>query len=147
MKQALAVAALAGALAIGGLAGCASEGGARMAADGKTRVVIQVSDNDPGKWNLALNNAQNLQQALGKDKVQVEIVAYGPGLNMLKANSKVAGRVNGALDQSVDIVACGNTMQKMKITKNDLIGGTRVVEGGVIEISERQQQGWTYIRP
>jgi len=147
MKQALAVAALAGALAIGGLAGCASEGGARMAADGKTRVVIQVSDNDPAKWNLALNNAQNLQQALGKDKVQVEIVAYGPGLNMLKANSKVAGRVNGALDQSVDIVACGNTMQKMKITKNDLIGGTRVVEGGVIEISERQQQGWTYIRP
>lgn len=147
MKQALAVAALAGALAIGGLAGCASEGGARMAADGKTRVVIQVSDNDPAKWNLALNNAQNLQQALGKDKVQVEIVAYGPGLNMLKANSKVAGRVNGALDQSVDIVACGNTMKKMKVTKNDLIAGSRVVEGGVIEISERQQQGWTYIRP
>jgi len=74
-------------------------------------------------------------------------VAYGPGLNMLKANSKVAGRVNGALDQSVDIVACGNTMKKMKVAKSDLIGGTRVVEGGVIEISERQQQGWTYIRP
>jgi uncharacterized protein len=147
MKQALAVAALAGALAIGGLAGCASEGGARMAADGKTRVVIQVSDNDPAKWNLALNNAQNLQQALGKENVQVEIVAYGPGLNMLKANSKVAGRVNGALDQSVDIVACGNTMKKMKVGKNDLIAGSRVVEGGVIEISERQQQGWTYIRP
>jgi intracellular sulfur oxidation DsrE/DsrF family protein len=147
MKQALAVAALAGALAIGGLAGCASEGGARMAADGKTRVVIQVSDNDPAKWNLALNNAQNLQQALGKENVQVEIVAYGPGLNMLKANSKVAGRVNGALDQSVDIVACGNTMKKMKVAKNDLIAGSRVVEGGVIEISERQQQGWTYIRP
>jgi intracellular sulfur oxidation DsrE/DsrF family protein len=147
MKQALAVAALAGALAIGGLAGCASEGGARMAADGKTRVVIQMSDNDPQKWNLALNNAQNLQQALGKDKVQIEIVAYGPGLNMLKANSKVAGRVNGALDQNVDIVACGNTMEKMKVTKDDLIGGTRVVPGGVIEISERQQQGWTYIKP
>jgi intracellular sulfur oxidation DsrE/DsrF family protein len=146
MKQALAAAALAGVLAMGGLAGCASEH-ARMSADGKTRVVIQVSDNDPAKWNLALNNAQNLQQALGKDNVQVEIVAYGPGLNMLKANSKVAGRVNGALDQSVDIVACGNTMTKMKVTKDDLVGGTRVVEGGVIEISERQQQGWTYIRP
>ncbi|KPK05151.1 MAG: hypothetical protein AMJ64_12180 [Betaproteobacteria bacterium SG8_39] len=147
MKQALAVAALAGALAIGGLAGCASEGGAKAAADGKHRVVIQMSDNDPQKWNLALNNAQNLQQALGKDNVKVEIVAYGPGLNMLKANSKVAGRINGALDQNVDIVACGNTMQKMKVTKNDLIGGTRIVEGGVIEISERQQQGWTYIKP
>lgn len=146
MKQALAVAALAGALAVGGLAGCASES-ARMAAEGKHRVVIQMSDNDPQKWNLALNNAQNLQQALGKENVQVEIVAYGPGLNMLKANSKVAGRINGALDQNVDIVACGNTMKKMKVTKDDLIGGTRIVEGGVIEISERQSQGWTYIKP
>jgi len=146
MKQALAVAALAGVLAMGGLAGCASEG-ARMAADGKARVVIQVSDNDPQKWNLALNNAQNLQQALGKENVQVEIVAYGPGLNMLKADSKVAGRVNGALDQNVDIAACGTTMKKMKLTKDDLVGGARVVKGGVIEISERQQQGWSYIRP
>jgi len=146
MKQALVTTALIGALAIGGLAGCASEG-ARMAAEGKHRVVIQVSENDPANWNLALNNAQNLQQALGKDNVKVEIVAYGPGLNMLKANSKVAGRVNGALDQNVDVVACGNTMKKMKVTKDDLIGGTRIVEGGVIEISERQQQGWTYIKP
>lgn len=146
MKQALAVAALAGALAVGGLAGCASES-ARMAAEGKHRVVIQMSDNDPKKWNLALNNAQNLQQALGKENVQVEIVAYGPGLNMLRANSKVAGRINGALDQNVDIVACGNTMKKMKVTKDDLIAGSRIVEGGVIEISERQSQGWTYIKP
>jgi len=146
MKQALAVAALAGALAVGGLAGCASES-ARMAAEGKHRVVIQMSDNDPAKWNLALNNAQNLQQALGKENVQVEIVAYGPGLNMLRANSKVAGRINGALDQNVDIVACGNTMKKMKVTKDDLIAGSRIVGGGVIEISERQSQGWTYIKP
>ena len=146
MKQGLAAAALIGVLAMGGLAGCASES-ARMAAEGKHRVVIQMSDNDPQKWNLALNNAQNLQQALGKDNVQVEIVAYGPGLNMLKANSKVAGRINGALDQNVDIVACGNTMKKMKVTKDDLIAGSRIVEGGVIEISERQSQGWTYIKP
>jgi len=146
MKQALAAAALIGVLAVGGLAGCASES-ARMAAEGKHRVVIQMSDNDPQKWNLALNNAENLQQALGRENVQVEIVAYGPGLNMLRANSKVAGRINGALDQNVDIVACGNTMEKMKVTKDDLIGGTRIVKGGVIEISERQSQGWTYIKP
>lgn len=147
MKQALVTAALAGALAFGGLAGCASDAGTGAAGDGKHRVVIQVSDNDPAKWNLALNNAQNLQNALGKDNVQVEIVAYGPGLNMLKVDSKVAGRVSAALDKNVDIAACGTTMKKMKVTNSDLIGGTRVVVGGVIEISERQQQGWTYIKP
>lgn len=57
------------------------------------RVVLQVSDADPAKWNLALNNARNVQEDLGKGNVDVEIVAYGPGLNMLKSDSKVADRL------------------------------------------------------
>ena len=143
MKQALAILSL-----IAGLAGYAFAPSALAAVkESMTHAVIQVSDNDPAKWNLALNNAQNMQQALGKDKVQIEIVAYGPGLNMLKAQSKVAARVNAAMDRSVDIVACGNTMKKMKVTKADLIGGSRVVPGGVIEIMKRQSEGWAYIRP
>ena len=76
MKQALAAAALAGVLAMGGLAGCASEH-ARMSADGKTRVVIQVSDNDPAKWNLALNNAQNLQQRVHLKHTWLSIESKG----------------------------------------------------------------------
>ncbi len=48
--------------------------------DAKHKVVFQVSDNDPAKWNLALNNAQNVQRDLGKENVEIEIVAYGPGL-------------------------------------------------------------------
>ena len=142
MKQALAVLTL-----LAGLAGMVAAPQALAETTGKYHVVIQVSDSDPAKWNLALNNAQNLQQALGKDNVDVEIVAYGPGLKMLLAGSKVAGRVNGAMDQSVDIVACGNTMKKMKKTKADLIGGSRVVPGGVIEIADKQRAGWSYIRP
>jgi len=142
MKQVLAVLTL-----LAGLAGMIASPQALAAQSGKYHVVIQVSDSDPGKWNLALNNAQNLQQALGKDNVDVEIVAYGPGLKMLLAGSKVAGRVNGAMDASVDIVACGNTMKKMKKTTADLIGGSRVVPGGVIEIADKQRAGWTYIRP
>ena len=59
----------------------------------KERVVIQVSDADPQKWNLALNNAKNIQTDLGADKAEVEIVAYGPGIGMLKADAIVANRV------------------------------------------------------
>ena len=76
---------------------------AQAAKGGKQRVVFQVSDNDPAKWNLALNNAKNVQTDLGKDNVQIEIVAYGPGLSMLRAESKVAPRLAGALDDSVEI--------------------------------------------
>lgn len=111
------------------------------------KVVLQVSDNDPGKWNLALNNAENIQQALGKDKVDVEIVAYGPGLNMLKAESKVAARISGALDNNVGLLACGTTMRKAKLTEADLAGGVKVVPGGVVHIMKREREGWAYIRP
>jgi intracellular sulfur oxidation DsrE/DsrF family protein len=143
MKQALAALAL-----VAGLAGLATPPAALAAGKtSMTHAVLQVSDDDPVKWNLALNNAQNMQQALGKDKVKIEIVAYGPGLKMLKADSRVAARLNAALDSSVELAACGTTMKKMKITKADLIGGATVVPGGVIEIMKRQSEGWSYIRP
>ena len=96
------------------------------------RVVIQVSDNDPAKWNLALNNARNIQSDLGAKNVQIEIVAYGPGLNMVKAGS---------------VVACENTMAAQKVTRGEILPGVNYVGAGVVEIMKRQQEGWSYIRP
>ena len=113
----------------------------------KHRVVFQVSDADPDKWNLALNNARNVQADLGKDKVQIEIVAYGPGHNMLRAESKVAARLAEALDNDVALLACENTMTNTKVTKADMYGGVSFVLAGVTHIMKRQREGWAYIRP
>ncbi len=111
------------------------------------KVVFQVSDNDPAKWNLALNNARNVQTDLGKDNVEVEIVAYGPGLAMLKGDSKVAGRLAQALDESVGLLACENTMRNTKTTKADMYNGISYVDAGVVHIMKRERQGWAYVRP
>jgi intracellular sulfur oxidation DsrE/DsrF family protein len=113
----------------------------------KQGVIFQVSDNDPAKWNLALNNARNVQADLGKDNVQIEIVAYGPGLGMLKADSKVADRLAGALDDSVGLIACENTMQNTKVTREQMYDGIAYVQAGVTHIMKRQREGWAYIRP
>jgi intracellular sulfur oxidation DsrE/DsrF family protein len=111
------------------------------------RLVLQVSDADPAKWNLALNNAQNVQQELGKDKVDVEIVAYGPGLGMLKQESKVAGRLAQALDNNVGLMACEITMRSTKVTRDDMYSGISYVDAGVVHIMKRQREGWAYVRP
>src|SRR3954469_20868462 len=113
----------------------------------KHRVIFQVSDNDPGRWNLALNNARNVQTDLGKDNVQIEIVAYGPGIEMLKAESKVAGGLAGALDSSVGLIACENTMENTKVARDDMYAGISYVQAGVTHIMKRQQERWAYIRP
>ena len=114
---------------------------------GKYQIVFHVSENTPQHWQVALNNAMAFQRNLGKDNTQVEIVANGPGLNMLKLESKVSDRISQALDLNIDVVACGETMTATKVTKDDLIGGVRVVPGGIIEIADRQRAGWVYIRP
>jgi intracellular sulfur oxidation DsrE/DsrF family protein len=113
----------------------------------KQKVVFQVSDNDPAKWSLALNNARNVQQDLGKNNVEIEIVAYGPGLGMLKAESKVADRLAQALDNNVGLLACENTMTNTKVKRDEMYGGIAYVKAGVTHIMKRQQEGWAYIRP
>lgn len=129
--------------ALAALAGCAQQ----PQRPEKAGFVIQVSDNDAGKWNLALNNARNVQQALGADKADVEIVAYGPGLNMLKFDSLVASKIEEAQAGGIKVIACGNTMKSQKVTEQDLVRGVGVVGSGVIEIGDKQQKGWTYVRP
>lgn len=115
------------------------------AADNK--VVFQVSDGDAKKWNLALNNAKNVQEIFGKDKVDVEIVTYGPGIGMLKLESEVAPRVDEAVSNGVNIVVCENTMKAQKLTKADMLPKAGFVPGGVVELMKLQKAGWAYIRP
>ena len=111
------------------------------------KVVFQVSDADPAKWHLALNNVRNVQQDLGVDKVQVEIVAYGPGIGMLTLDSPVSGRIAEALKRRVKVVACENTMTAQKLTRADMTPGIGYVTAGVVELIKLQGEGWAYIRP
>jgi intracellular sulfur oxidation DsrE/DsrF family protein len=120
---------------------------AQSAAGAKNRLVVQVSDADPAKWNLALNNAKNVQTDLGNANVDIEIVAYGPGIGMLKSESVVGNRIGEALGTGVKVVACENTMHAQKLQKSDMLNGIGYVGAGVVEIMQKQQQGWAYLRP
>jgi intracellular sulfur oxidation DsrE/DsrF family protein len=113
----------------------------------KSRVVFQVSDGEPAKWNLALNNAKNVQQELGADKVEIEIVAYGPGIGMLKADAVINSRVMEATKSGIKVVACENTMTVQKLTKADMNPVISYVPAGVVELMRLHSEGWAYIRP
>lgn len=113
----------------------------------RQKVVLQMSDSEPAKWNLALNNARNIQADLGAGNVEIEIVAYGPGIGMLKADSVVGNRVDEALASGVKVMACENTMRNQKLAKGDMLPKVGYVPSGVVELMQKQQQGWAYIRP
>ncbi|MDI1267730.1 MAG: DsrE family protein [Polaromonas sp.] len=110
-------------------------------------MVIQVSDNDPAKWNLALNNAKNLQDDVGAANVDIEMVVYGPGINMLKLESSVGSRVADAMKANVKVVACENTLRAQKLSREDMLPAISYVPAGVTEIMKKQGEGWAYLRP
>ena len=113
----------------------------------KTRVVVQVSEADPARWNLVLNNVKNLQDDLGAGNVEIEVVAYGPGIGMLKLDAVSNSRVSDAIKAGVQIAACENTMRNQKLARADMHPNVSYVPAGVTEIVQRQRDGWAYLRP
>ncbi len=110
-------------------------------------VVFHISSGDEFAQKLVLNNAQNLQRFYGPDKVQIEVVAYGPGLRTLFRENSQAGRIKNLADSGIEFTACANTMRNMGRDTPSLHKVAKVVPGGVVRIMELQEAGWTYIRP
>ena len=131
---------------------------ASPAADGKPhRIAIQVDQNDPQVMNLALNNATNVieyYRAKNED-VEVDIVTYGPGLHMLRADtSPVQDRIKRLKDLAfpgkIQFSACNNTRQGMEKTEGHaiaILADATIVPSGVVRLMELQEKGWRYIRP
>jgi intracellular sulfur oxidation DsrE/DsrF family protein len=121
------------------------------------RIAFHIDKNDKKLMNLVLNNVENLMQAY-QDKgetAEIEVVAYGPGLMMLRDDkSPVKGRLASikkvAFPSKLTYSACGNTMAKMEKKEGHpvkLVSEARIVPGGVVRLTELQEQGWAYIRP
>lgn len=119
------------------------------------RIVIQIDNNDKALMNLVLNNAANVDayyKAKGED-VKIEIVAYGPGLNMLRADKSPVKKRIAIFGQNFDNIrfsACDNTLKNMAKKEGKvppLVPQAKHVPSGVVRISELQEQGWSYVRP
>ncbi|WP_394779989.1 DsrE family protein [Undibacterium sp.] len=148
MKRLMILSALlCGLVGLQGAAMAAEKAAAAVSSEARTRVVFQVSDNDEAKWNLTLNNVKNVQAALGADNIDIEIVAYGPGINMLKFDTPVGNRVQAALQSHVKVAACENTMEAQKLSKQDMLPAISYVPAGIVEIIKLQQKGYAYIKP
>jgi uncharacterized protein len=128
-----------------------------QAADKGHRIAFQVDQNDPAVMNLVLNNVSNLLEYYHSkgEQAQIEVVAYGPGLNMLREDkSPVKDRLkrikSGSFPSSVAFSACHNTMMGMEKHEGHpipIVSEAKVVPAGVVRLTELQEQGWSYIRP
>jgi intracellular sulfur oxidation DsrE/DsrF family protein len=129
-----------------------------LAADGKPHhVAIQIDQNDPQVMNMVLNNATNVIEyyRAKNQEVNVDIVAYGPGLHMLRSDtSPVQDRVKQlkamVFPGKIQFSVCNNTKEGMEKTEGHAISilpDASIVPSGVVHLMELQEQGWSYVRP
>jgi len=119
------------------------------------RIAFHVDANDPAIMNLTLNNVTNAKDFYSGngETLQVEVVAYGPGLHMLRADtSPVKDRLAAIKASMPDVMfsACGVTMAGMARVEGHpiaILPQARVVPGGVVRLTELQEMGWSYIKP
>ena len=125
-------------------------------AQGKTHyLAVHVDESDRQKLNMALNNVENVKSYYTEqgDEVIIEVVAYGPGLQMyIEGQSPVADRIKAMALESDNITfaACGNTLKKMSANAGKdlvLLEEATVVTSGVVRLIELQEDGYAYVRP
>lgn len=109
-------------------------------------VVIQVSNNDTAAWKGLMNNIKHLKETWG-DNVQIEVVAHGPGIELLMA-AKTTQQINITLYKKTGVlfVACENSIRQRNITKADIVSEADFVPSGVAEVVIKEEKGWSYLK-
>jgi 5'-nucleotidase / UDP-sugar diphosphatase len=119
----------------------------RKADEAAHRVVIEVTSGESEQWESVLNNVQNLQKALTRAQVQIEVVAHGKALPMLmNTNTTSAPRIAEIANSGVRFAACENTMRRLNVSRSDLLPVAVTVPSGVAEIVVKQEAGWSYLK-
>jgi intracellular sulfur oxidation DsrE/DsrF family protein len=112
-------------------------------------LVLQLSDREQDKQALVISIANNLLKHYGPDKVAIEVVAFGPGIDLLRTESANRSRVDSLISQGVQFDICMNTVDTLEREgKHVNINPKAVkVQVGVARILALTEKGYTLVRP
>lgn len=111
----------------------------------KHKVVIQLTSNDTLVHKALIKQIRNVQAAAPNTKI--EVVCHNNGITFLQtAVSKQCTAIEECKQSGVDFVACENTMRERKITREELVAACRTVPAGLVEIIDKQEKGWAYVK-
>jgi len=114
------------------------------------KIVLQLSDNDAKKQALVISVAYNLLKAYDPDKVAIEVVAFGPGIDLLRTQSSNRKLVESLIAQGVRFDVCLNTVDTVEREtgkRPDIIPAATPVQVGVGQILHLTENGYTLVRP
>ena len=113
------------------------------------RVVMHLNSGEEKVQRGTLNNIKNLYEAIGSERLNVELVAHGSGLSLFtKQGTKLAEELAKLkASYGVSYTACSNTMKAQGLTRADLIDQVDRTMPAMVRLMELQEQGWAYLKP
>ena len=114
------------------------------------KVVLQLSENDPKKQGLVISVANNLMKFYDPDKVAIEIVAFGPGIDLLRPENPNRKAVESLVAQGTRVDICLNTVDTLEREagkRPEFIAAATPVQVGVAQILFLTENGYTLVRP
>ena len=114
------------------------------------RLALQLSDNDPKKEGLVISIANNLLKAYDPDKIAIEVVTFGPGIDLLRPENPNRQRVESLIAQGVKFDVCLNTVDSIERETGKraaFIPAAIPVQVGVAQILSLTENGFTLVRP
>jgi uncharacterized protein len=120
--------------------------GIAQAQDSKYKVVFDMTSKDTVNQQALIRQVGFIRSANPDSKV--EVVFYGQGLDLaVKGKTQQEAAVNQLLsDKGISFKVCAVTMKRYNIDKSQLLPGVEVVDDGIYEIIQKQQEGWGYIK-
>jgi intracellular sulfur oxidation DsrE/DsrF family protein len=114
------------------------------------RLALQLSDADPAKQAIVLSVANNMLKVYGPDKLALEVVAFGPGITLLRDDNPNGAKIRSLVAQGVRFDACMNTVETIERETGKtfpLSAEAHKVEAGVAQLLQLAEHGYTVVRP
>jgi len=120
----------------------------KPAIDNPRKIIFSIDSAAPKAINHVLSTVNNVMKFYRPENTEVAVVAYSQGIKALlkKDNKEIRTRIEALMTYDVEFIVCGNSMRTLKIDKKELLDDVEYATAGIVEIIERQLQGYTYIK-
>ncbi|RUM76207.1 MAG: hypothetical protein DSZ12_02250 [Sulfurovum sp.] len=116
--------------------------------DHPRKIIFSIDTLDNKEVNHVISTVNNVIKYYRPENTEVVVVVYGQGVKVLRKNSDVntRKRIEALMTYDIEFVACENSLRTLGIKKKELIDDLSFGTAGIVEIIERQLQGFTYIK-
>lgn len=111
-------------------------------------LLVHIDNNDASVLHIAMSNLTNYLKAVENKDWHVVVVVNGPGVQQFTTGNLTHGsQITALAARGVQFLLCQNALTAFGVEHDTLLEGCSIVGAGIVEIVERQNNGFAYVKP